>query len=159
MILWANRERQAFTLLELLVAIAVIAVLTALLLPAVQVAREAARRTQCRNNLKQIGIALHAYHDSLMVFPPGRITNWTMPGEGRCWSAYAHLLPYLGENAIFNAVNFSLNPEQGAAVPAVPENTTSLNQTLEILLCPTDFFDQKMQGDSGDRKSTRLNSS
>jgi len=55
----------------------------------------------------------------------------------------------MGENAIHNAVNFSLNPEQGATVPAVPENTTSLNQTLECLLCPTDFFDGKLQGDSG----------
>jgi prepilin-type N-terminal cleavage/methylation domain-containing protein/prepilin-type processing-associated H-X9-DG protein len=149
MMIGPKRKQPGFTLIELLVVIAIIAVLIALLLPAVQMAREAARRTQCRNNLKQIGIALHAYHESLLVFPPGRMTNFPMPGEGRCWSAYAHLLPYLGENAIFNAVNFSLNPEQGATVPAVPENTTSLNQTLECLLCPTDFFNQKLQGDSG----------
>jgi prepilin-type N-terminal cleavage/methylation domain-containing protein/prepilin-type processing-associated H-X9-DG protein len=142
-------RRPGFTLIELLVVIAIIAVLIALLLPAVQMAREAARRTQCRNNLKQIGIALHAYHEALQVFPPGRITNHTVAGEGRCWSAYAHLLPYLGENATFNAVNFALNPDQGATTPAVPQNTTSLNQTLECLLCPTDLFDQKLQGDSG----------
>ena len=145
----SRRNDRAFTLIELLVVIAIIAVLIALLLPAVQQSREAARRTQCRNNLKQIGIALHAYHDSLQVFPPGRITNHTQPGEGRCWSAYAHLLPYMGENAIYNAVNFSLNPEQGATVSAVLQNTTALNQTLEALLCPTDFYNQKLQGDSG----------
>jgi prepilin-type N-terminal cleavage/methylation domain-containing protein/prepilin-type processing-associated H-X9-DG protein len=142
-------HRSGFTLIELLVVIAIIAVLIALLLPAIQMAREAARRTQCRNNLKQIGISLHAYHESVLVFPPGRMTNFPLPGNGRCWSAYAHLLPYLGENNIFNAVNFSLNPEQGATVPAVPENTTALNQTLECLLCPTDLFDAKLQGDSG----------
>jgi prepilin-type N-terminal cleavage/methylation domain-containing protein len=144
-----QERRGAFTLIELLVVIAIIAVLIALLFPAVQMAREAARRTQCRNNLKQIGIALHSYHDSMQVFPPGRITNFPLPGEGRCWSAYAHLRPYMGENNIYNSVNFSLNPEQGATTPGVAENTTVLNQTLESLLCPTDLFNQKLQGDSG----------
>jgi prepilin-type N-terminal cleavage/methylation domain-containing protein/prepilin-type processing-associated H-X9-DG protein len=139
----------AFTLIELLVVIAIIAVLTALLLPAVQQAREAARRTQCRNNLKQIGIALHAYHASLQVFPPGRLTNFPFPGDGRCWSAYAHLLPYLGENAMFNSINFSLNPEETATTSAVPENTTTFNRVLETMLCPTDLYTQKLQGDSG----------
>lgn len=145
----ARRNDRGFTLIELLVVLAIIAVLVVLLLPAVQQSREAARRTQCRNNLKQIGIALHAYHESLKVFPPGRITNFAQPGEGRCWSAYAHLLPYMGENAIYNAVNFSLNPEQGATAAAVAQNTTALNQTLETLLCPTDLYNQKLQGDSG----------
>src|SRR3989442_12932386 len=105
------KSRRGFTLIELLVVIAIIGVLVALLLPAVQAAREAARRTQCRNNLKQIGIALHAYHESLQVFPPGRMTNFAQPGQGRCWSAYAHLLPYLRESTLYHAVNFSLNPK------------------------------------------------
>src|SRR5262245_45772390 len=86
--------QRAFTLIELLVVIAVIAVLIALLLPAVMMAREAGRRAQCRNNLKQIGIALHAYYESLTVFPPGRERS-TIDGNGRCYGAYAHLLPYL----------------------------------------------------------------
>jgi prepilin-type N-terminal cleavage/methylation domain-containing protein/prepilin-type processing-associated H-X9-DG protein len=143
------RKGRGFTLIELLVVIAIIGVLIALLLPAVQQSREAARRTQCRNNLKQIGIALHAYHEALEVFPPGRITNFTQPGEGRCWSAYAHLLPYLGENPLYNTLNFSLNPEQGATTAGVAQNTTALNQTLESLLCPSDLYNQKLQGDSG----------
>jgi prepilin-type N-terminal cleavage/methylation domain-containing protein/prepilin-type processing-associated H-X9-DG protein len=144
-----TQSSQGFTLIELLVVIAIIAVLIALLLPAVQMAREAARRTQCRNNLKQIGVAMHSYHESLNLFPPGRMTNFPVPGEGRCWSAYAHMLPYMGENAMYNSVNFSLNPEQGATTPGVAENTTVLNQVLENLLCPTDLYNMKLQGDSG----------
>lgn len=102
--------RRAFTLIELLVVIAIIAILIALLLPAVQQAREAARRTQCKNNMKQLGIALHNYHDTFRVFPPGTINplgddpnghngNGT-PAIGAPWSVF--LLPYLDQTPMYN---------------------------------------------------------
>jgi prepilin-type N-terminal cleavage/methylation domain-containing protein/prepilin-type processing-associated H-X9-DG protein len=141
--------RRAFTLIELLVVLAVIGVLIALLLPAVQQAREAARRAQCKNNLRQLGIGLQNYHDALKCLPPGRITDFNTPGEGRCYSAYAHLMPYLDQGHVYNLINFSFSPEQGATTPGVPENTTVLNLTLGVLLCPSDWQGVKLQGESG----------
>src|SRR5229473_2794748 len=115
----AARRRIGFTLIELLVVIAIIAVLVALLLPAVQQAREAARRSQCKNNLKQIGIALHNYHDTMNVFPPALISS------GRCspttnavecalyrpvlnTTGFVLLLPYLDQGPMYNAYNFNV---------------------------------------------------
>ena len=144
-----NRGRRAFTLIELLVVIAVIGILMALLLPAVQQAREAARRAACKNNLKQLGLAIHNYNDALKCLPPGRITNFNVPGEGRCYSAYAHLLPYIDQGHAYDMINFSFSPEQGAMTPGVPENTTVLNLLVATLLCPSDWEGVKLQGDSG----------
>lgn len=143
------RRSRAFTLIELLVVIAVIGVLIALLLPAVQQAREAARRAQCKNNLRQLGLAIHNYHDAIKCFPPGRITNFNVPGEGRCYSAYAHLLPFLDQGHVYDLANFSFSPEQGATTSGVPENTTVLNLGVSTLLCPSDWTGIKLQGDSG----------
>src|SRR5262252_3050074 len=99
--------RPAFTLVELLVVIAIIGLLVALLLPAVQAAREAARRMQCANNLKQIALAAHNYHDSNGVFPPGHL-GIQYPGESWSgWSAHARLLPFLDQSPLFNALNFA----------------------------------------------------
>lgn len=96
------RNRSGFTLLELMVVIAIIALLLAVVLPAVQQAREAARRIQCRNNLKQIGLALHTYHDHASSFPPGGQKNFT----GANWRVA--LLPELDQGPAFNAIDFSL---------------------------------------------------
>ena len=108
-----RRLKPGFTLIELLVVIAIIAILIALLLPAVQQAREAARRTQCKNNFKQLGIALHNYHDTYKMFPPNAVAPTTENVGGRynqawlAWSGLAMLLPYIEQGNLFSALNFS----------------------------------------------------
>jgi prepilin-type N-terminal cleavage/methylation domain-containing protein len=143
-------KRQGFTLIELLVVIAIIAILIALLLPAVQQAREAARRTQCRNNLHQIGLAMHNYHDTHGLFPPpviGRHANGlcappgitsTMPGG---WGWGAMILPFLDEAALFNASNFDLDVGAGA-------NSTVVQARLTQFNCPSDI-DPSLRMSSG----------
>jgi len=97
---------RGFTLIELLVVIAIIAVLIALLLPAVQQAREAARRTQCKNNLKQIGLAMHNYQSSNNVFPPSFCMNPDSLGTGS-WSIHGRLMPFLEQSTLYNQVNLA----------------------------------------------------
>ncbi|MBL8809874.1 MAG: DUF1559 domain-containing protein [Planctomycetaceae bacterium] len=112
MSLRSQRTRKSgFTLIELLVVIAIIAILVALLLPAVQQAREAARRTQCKNNLHQLGIALHNYHDVFNKFPPGSF--WNNVNGGRTYqqgSLLTHLLPYVEQSNMFNQIPFNSPP-------------------------------------------------
>ena len=107
------RVQRAFTLIELLVVIAIIGVLISLLLPAVQSAREAARRSQCINNLKQIGLAMHNYHQALDTFPQGKSQSADAAGYSDKqyagwteWSAQAELLPYIEAGTQYNAINF-----------------------------------------------------
>ena len=116
----------AFTLIELLVVIAIIAVLIALLLPAVQAAREAARRAQCVNNLKQIGIALHSYHDAHDILPIGMqmYQSWDTSCSyfPRYHSMFTAILPYVEQATVFNSVNFAFGSgapfPQNGVVPA-----------------------------------------
>jgi prepilin-type N-terminal cleavage/methylation domain-containing protein/prepilin-type processing-associated H-X9-DG protein len=126
-------SRRGFTLIELLVVIAIIGVLIALLLPAVQAAREAARRAQCTNNLKQLGLALHNYHDSLGTFPIGRMgigyDYSPQRGQRRTWAF--SVLPYFEQNNLFNAINFDLEFYESA-------NTTVIRTPLGMLQCPSD---------------------
>jgi prepilin-type N-terminal cleavage/methylation domain-containing protein len=100
-----RRVRHGFTLIELLVVIAIIAILVALLLPAVQQAREAARRTQCRNNLKQIGLALHNYHDVYNKMPPSICLTFNGSDYGE-WGPQARLLPYIEQGNLQNLIDF-----------------------------------------------------
>ncbi len=99
------RSRKGFTLIELLVVIAIIAILIALLLPAVQQAREAARRTQCRNNLKQMGLALHNYHDTASVFPMGNVGPDAATWRGASWMT--RILPMIDQAAAYNQITFT----------------------------------------------------
>ena len=134
------RPRLGFTLIELLVVIAIIAVLIALLLPAVQSAREAARRMQCTNNLKQIGIALHSYHDTVNVFPPGYSSLFKKDGSdegtaqddiGHGWAWGSLILPRIDQSPLYNAINFGLTMTYA-------ENFTVQSLRINTYLCPSD---------------------
>jgi prepilin-type N-terminal cleavage/methylation domain-containing protein len=138
----SRRNRTAFTLIELLVVIAIIGVLIALLLPAVQQAREAARRAQCKNNLKQIGLGLHNYHDAFNVFPP---TTCVGPGDGGEWSLVARLLPYIERETVYDTINFSLDYNQVSA--AFPFGVKATR--VPVLICPSDPNDRQRMNASG----------
>lgn len=130
----AGQWRRGFTLIELLVVIAIIAILIALLLPAVQQAREAARRSQCRNNLKQFGLALHNYHDTYGYFPSRQGGSGTSSGGSarNSWSANVRLLPYLDQAPLFNSIT-GKNPNVEPW-----NNSADWLAILPILNCPSE---------------------
>lgn len=161
----SSRSRwRGFTLIELLVVIAIIAILIALLLPAVQQAREAARRTQCKNNFKQVGLALHNYHDTFIQFPPSKITafdqaygsganaiapfgcpNWVR-GTGLSWRVM--ILPYFDQAPIYNTFDFERMGGSGCFPGGVPDNNKASGGVfLPAFVCPSD--DTRRVGNRG----------
>jgi prepilin-type N-terminal cleavage/methylation domain-containing protein/prepilin-type processing-associated H-X9-DG protein len=136
-----RNRRSAFTLIELLVVIAIIAVLISLLLPAVQSAREAARRAQCINNLKQIGLALHNYQTAAGGFPLGHTKVQVYSGNDYStwvgWSAHALMLPYLEQSTIYNSCNFSHTGFGFTFTPGDAINSTASFTRINAFLCPS----------------------
>jgi len=129
------QQQRGFTLIELLVVIAIIAILVALLLPAVQQAREAARRSQCKNNLKQFGLALHNYHDVHSTFPMGVTYDtsfaawWEWSGVG--WGA--RVLPFIDQAPLFNQIRFDVKSPANDGV-----NASVKSAVLPVFRCPSD---------------------
>src|SRR6185369_16613349 len=124
-----RRQRSGFTLIELLVVIAIIAVLIALLLPAVQQAREAARRSQCKNNLKQVGLALHGYHDTFLRFPAMR--GGPDLQRGGDFVGFISILPQLDQGPLYNSITGTAYQNPWNAIPG-------WQAQLPVLMCPSE---------------------
>jgi len=135
-------RHRGFTLIELLVVMAIIAILVALLLPAVQAVREAARRSQCANNLKQIGLALHNFENGFGKLPPGAV--WGPSGTNNKGSIYVYLLPYFEQQAVYDAFNLNLANIDGSLFPG---STTLIGSVvLPTLVCPSDSHPTEYYG-------------
>ncbi len=145
-------KRDGFTLIELLVVIAIIAILVALLLPAVQQAREAARRSSCKNNLKQLGLAMHNYHDTHRVFPPGYVdergSGGTIADNEPHWSWTAMILPFVEQGPLFDQINVGSSPR---VVMANASNLQAMGNPIASFRCPSDAGAPLVQSNLGQR--------
>jgi prepilin-type N-terminal cleavage/methylation domain-containing protein/prepilin-type processing-associated H-X9-DG protein len=132
-----RESRRGFTLIEVLVVIAIIGLLVALLLPAVQAARESARRIHCTNNIKQLGLAIHQYIDSTGVLPPSMVLagSGTTIAWSNGWSIQMRILPAIEQGPTFNSINFSVAYQQH-------QNTTATGQVIPTFLCPSEANQQ-----------------
>jgi len=135
----SRKSFRGFTLIELLVVIAIIAVLVALLLPAVQQAREAARRSSCKNNMKQIGLALHNYHDTANILPSGRFHSGI--GTYR-WGWIQRMLHYIDQAPLYNQIDFNVNGWQNG-------NYDFFKQPMAEFLCPSDALKDEIREEEG----------
>src|SRR5256885_2469774 len=145
-----SRTKRGFTLVELLVVIAIIGILVALLLPAVQSAREAGRRTQCLNNLRQLGLATHNYYDIYKYYPVGKGPSYSGAPVYARWSVHSELLPFLEQTGLQGAIDLAFPPETpgmqgGASTNFMPawqnpgrQNASLCRTRLPIFLCPSD---------------------
>lgn len=137
-------KRRGFTLIELLVVVAIISILLALLLPAVQQIREAARRTQCRSNLRQIGLALHNYHDQANAFPPGWVYDAARPPASaptNCWGWSAMILPQIDQAGLYRHLNLNAGFSGGLDATGGngnPGDNGSESTVLPVFRCPSD---------------------
>ena len=135
------KYRKGFTLIEFLVVIAIIAILIALLLPAVQQAREAARRTSCKNRMKQIGLALHNYHGAALKFPPAQVRSYVSGWTSSQIAWQARILQYMDQSALFNQIDWDHQPGNEGS-----DNIEAMNYELAAYRCPSD---------PGDRSTTQ----
>jgi prepilin-type N-terminal cleavage/methylation domain-containing protein len=144
---YAPTQKRGFTLIELLVVIAIIAILVALLLPAVQQAREAARRSTCKNQLKQLGLALHNYHDVYGVFVPGLTgTNSGSRSNGGRLSGFFGLLPFMDQAPLYEAMTGDPGSNQGSVPWDGNGNVPWMSTHLAALNCPSDVLQRRDRG-------------
>ncbi len=147
-----RKSLSGFTIVELLVVIGIIGVLIGLLLPAVQKAREAARRMSCSNNLKQLGLALHNFQDARKVYPSAwKTVQPDARGNIHGWSAQAQLLPYLEESSLYQYIDFGRSYKEATIIAIGGRPAPLSGARVEVLICPSEVNDRRRLSSSGEQ--------